>query len=59
MKRVIVTAVVEVDEQAWDLAYGTGTTSKAITDDVRTYVKGQIQDSAAAGEGGILSVTIR
>lgn len=56
--RVAVTLTVEVDPEAWEAAYGVSG-SRQIRDDVRIYIRGQVQNSAAADEGGIQSVSFR
>lgn len=50
--KVIVSLTVEVDPASWTETYGVeGTT--AIRQDVKDYVRGQIEDSAAADECGL------
>ena len=45
--RVKITLTVNIDPDAWDLNYGTGTSAKAIREDVQTYiettVRGQLE----------------
>ena len=53
--KVRVTLVVEVDPETWEMIYGTG--RKELRDDVKQYALGQLQQSAAADEGGIIRVT--
>ena len=37
--KVKITLTVNINPDAWDLNYGTGTTAKAIREDVRVYVE--------------------
>ena len=53
--KVRVTLSIEVDVEAWNLAYGTGSAT-AIRQDVADYVVAQVQGCAAADEGGIVNV---
>lgn len=57
--RVTVTLVLDVDPEAWDLAYGTGTDQAAVRADVKDYAADQVRHSAAGTEGGIRSVEVR
>jgi hypothetical protein len=54
---VRVTLSIEVDPEAWMLAYGCP--PEDVREDVKVYVAGGVESSAAAQEGGILKVTIR
>lgn len=56
--KVSITLSVDVDVDAWDLAYGTGTKAKAVREDVRQYVLALVQNSAAADESEILSARL-
>lgn len=55
--KVRVTLTIDVDPEAWTLAYGTE--PDQIRDDVKTYVLGTVQHSPPANEGGILNVIAR
>lgn len=55
--KVRVTLTIDVDEAAWTLAYGTE--PEDIREDVKSYVLGSVEHSAAANEGGILNVIVR
>lgn len=55
---VTMTLKVDVDLEAWATIYGVEG-ARAVREDVRTYALGQLQDSAAAEEGGIRSVTLK
>jgi hypothetical protein len=55
--KVRVTLTVEVDPAAWQLAYGTET--EDLREDVRNYIAGSVEESAAAQEGGITKVDVR
>ena len=56
--KVRVTLSLNVDPEAWDLAYGTGTDAAAVREDVKSYVVTYIQQSAAAEEDGITDVRV-
>jgi hypothetical protein len=56
---VFVTLKLDIDPEAWDLAYGTGTDPGTVRDDVRRYAFGQVADSAAVDDGGIIDVKLR
>lgn len=54
-QKVTLSVTIEVDPEAWDLAYGTGTSAKEIRDDVRSYYINVIQ-SGGAGDGAVRGV---
>jgi hypothetical protein len=57
---VNVTLKVTVSTAGWEDMYGVpGSPRKALVDDVRSYVLSQVQESAAAYEGGIVEVTAK
>jgi len=49
---------IEVDAEAWDAAYGTGTDRARVAADVAAYVLHQVQESNAMVEAGA-EVTLR
>ena len=51
--RVKIEFTVEVDAEAWTATYGVQGAAE-IREDVRLYVKGQVDDSAAASECGLV-----
>lgn len=55
--RVRVEMTVEVDPEAWELTYGVG--KKELREDVRTYVFGCVDNSAAGAECGLRVVMVR
>lgn len=55
--KVRVTATVEVDYVAWANLYGIAVAQ--VRDDVRNYVTGALQDTAAQEAGAITAVVIR
>jgi hypothetical protein len=55
--KVRVTLTIDVDPEAWVLAYGC--LPKDVREDVKTYVAGCMAGSAAADEDAIQNVTIR
>jgi hypothetical protein len=56
--KVSVTVVIDVDTEAWALAYGVEGAAQ-IRADVKRYALSQIIDSAAADEGGIRSAEVK
>lgn len=56
--KVRVTLTIDVDRESWSTIYGTTEGANEVRDDVRSYVLNQIQQSAAADEGGIVSARI-
>lgn len=56
--KVSVTVSLEVDPSTWTTIYGIAGAA-SIREDVRCYVREQLQGSAAAEEGGLVSVTIK
>lgn len=54
---VRVTLDIVVDVEGWDSNYGTGTTVKQITNDVRAYVENEYAAHHLTDEGTIISVT--
>jgi hypothetical protein len=57
--KVTVTLVLDVDPDAWDEIYGTGTKPRDIRSDVKTHVLGCIYGGAASAEDAITAVTLR
>jgi hypothetical protein len=55
--KIRVTLTIEVDPEAWTLAYGTE--PEDLREDVKTYVLGTVAECAAAREGGIQNVLVR
>lgn len=56
--KVRVILSLEVDTEAWDTIYGTGTDAGVVREDVKTYVGQRVQGSAAHDEGGIVTVAV-
>lgn len=54
--KVRLTVTLDIDPEAWDLAYGTGTDRKSIREDVLQYLQGFLDGCSAIEEGGIRSV---
>lgn len=61
MKRVKVTVplIMEIDPEAWDLTYGTGTKVADIREDVREYIVNAVMNTGAAHEGAVVSAVLR
>lgn len=58
--KVRVTMTVDIDPEAWDLNYGTGTDAAAVREDVRTYIENGARDQLeTVGVLRIESVTAR
>jgi hypothetical protein len=55
-QKVTLSVTIEIDPEAWDLAYGTGTSTTEIRDDVRSYFINVIQ-AGGAGDGAVRAVT--
>ena len=57
--KITITVVLEIDRDAWELAYGTQPSAADLREDVRSYVLDAMQGSAAAMEGGIRSAQLK
>jgi hypothetical protein len=55
-QKVTLSVTIEVDVEAWDLAYGRGTSAEEIRDDVRSYFINVIR-AGEAGDGAVVAVT--
>lgn len=42
--KVRITLTVDIDPEAWDMNYGTGTDPAAVRADVKTYVEGTVHE---------------
>ena len=56
--KVRITLTIDVDRESWSDMYGTTDAATEVREDVRSYVLNQIQQSAAADDGGIVSARI-
>ncbi|MFE9381767.1 hypothetical protein ACFYMO_00800 [Streptomyces sp. NPDC007025] len=54
--KVRITLTLDIDPEAWSLAYGTTTEAAAVREDVRSYVLNSVQGAPAVEEGGITDV---
>ena len=48
--KILVTLALEIDPEAWDTTYGTGTAAAAVRQDVREYVLNHVQGAAGIEE---------
>ena len=48
--KLLVTLALEIDPEAWDTTYGTGTAAAAVRQDVREYVLNHVQGAAGIEE---------
>jgi hypothetical protein len=59
MVRVVVPLIVEIDATAWNFTFGTGTSRKAIVEDVRRYVLTSVQGLSAIADECSGTVTLK
>ena len=57
--KVVVTLEIEIDPEAWDTSYGTGTRPSDVRPDVKWYVQNTVRDQIADACDQNVRVTVR